>query len=86
MGTSDKLLFRIFGLKIPNDISMKELDRLLTRSGFILQSKVSAHYNYKHPNLKYILTIDAHDFRKEVKPIYIKKVKEALEELKEKEK
>ncbi|HCT62990.1 MAG TPA: hypothetical protein DIC19_02710 [Erysipelotrichaceae bacterium] len=81
MGADEKLMIRIFGRKVPNDITFKELSRFLINIGFILQTHKGAHYNFKHPNLVYILTIDSHDERKPVNKVYINKVKEALEEL-----
>jgi len=81
MGADEKLLAKICGNKIPNDITMNELNRLLVNLGFVQQSKNGAHYNYRHPELNYILTIDSHDFRQEVKTIYIKNVRIALSEL-----
>lgn len=81
MGADEKLLAKLSGKKIPNDITMNELNRFLLNMGFSLHSQVSAHYNFKHPGLEYIITIDSHDFRRDVNPIYVRKVIDALEEL-----
>ncbi|MGB7595372.1 MAG: type II toxin-antitoxin system HicA family toxin [Erysipelotrichaceae bacterium] len=60
---------------------MSELDRFLKSRGFILHSQDSAHLNYKHKDLVYILTIDAHSMKDQVKTIYIRKILSALDEL-----
>jgi hypothetical protein len=69
IGVNEKLLTRIRRHPAPNDITMSELDRFLRRKGFILHSQDSAHLNYKHRNLIYILPIDAHSMKEQVKAI-----------------
>lgn len=81
MGSTEKLWAKIRRHPLPCDITMNELDRFLRSKGFILHSRSSSHLNYKHKNLDYILTIVAHDFRDQVKPVYIKNVVIALDEL-----
>jgi len=66
---------------IPNDITMNELNRLMISKGFVLHSQNSAHLNYKHEKLKYVITIDSHNMKKEVKSIYIRIVLNAVEEI-----
>lgn len=81
MGVNDKLFKKMLRKPIPNDITMNELNRFLLSRGFILQSQNSAHYNYRHEKLKYIITIDSHNMKQEVKSIYIKMVLNAIEEI-----
>lgn len=81
MGKNEKLLNRIFGRKTPSDITFQELRRMLEHYDFILSTYNAAHYNFKHPNLTYIITIDSHDKSRPLNKVYIDKVKDALEEL-----
>lgn len=83
MGGNEKLLLKMRRKPVPNDITMNELKRLLISRGFILQSRKSAHLNFSHPNLNYILTIDSHDDRKDLKAIYIRKALQAIDEVEE---
>jgi len=81
MGQNDKLLDKMRRKPIPNDITMQELNRLLLSKGFELHSQNSAHLNYKHHMLKYVLTIDSHNVKNEVKSIYIKLALNAIDEI-----
>jgi predicted RNA binding protein YcfA (HicA-like mRNA interferase family) len=81
MGVNDKLLLKMRRHPVPNDVTMNELDRFLRSRGFVLHSQDSAHLNYKHKGLFYILTIDAHSMKEQVKAIYIRKILSALDEL-----
>jgi predicted RNA binding protein YcfA (HicA-like mRNA interferase family) len=81
MGANEKLLEKMRRIPTPNDITMNELDRLLRSEGFVIQSQNGSHLNYKHENLKYILTIVSHDKKQEVKVVYIKNTLNALDEL-----
>lgn len=71
MGNNEKLLEKMRRKPIPNDITMNELNRFMISKGFVLHSQNSAHLNYKHEKLNYVITIDSHNMKQEVKSIYI---------------
>ena len=81
MGSDEKLIKKIFRSEIPKDITFQELKRLLKNVGFVLQNQRGSHHSYKHAKLKYILTITAHSDKEQIKPVYIKIVKDALEDI-----
>ena len=78
MSKFEKFKSRIMQGKIPRDITCKELQSFMIQYGFELNSKSGSHYTYKHEGLDYLITIPMHDH---VKFVYIKDVRDAIQEL-----
>lgn len=84
MSTIQKLIEKFYRKPIPSDITYDELKRIASHFGCVIvdsgrNNRHSLHIN--HPSVSYGIPVPVHG--KCVKEIYIKKIKELIDSIKE---
>jgi predicted RNA binding protein YcfA (HicA-like mRNA interferase family) len=79
MSQFEKFKNTILSKSVPNDIQAAQLQSFMLKMGFSLHGVKGSHYNYKHKDLSYLLTIPMH--KESVKQAYIRMVRDAVREV-----
>ena len=80
MGHYEKLLHDIENN--PSDVKFDALHKLLTKvGGFDCRNGKGDHYNFSHPDLEDILTIDSRGKKGPLKAVYVKKALRLFKEV-----
>ncbi len=77
MSKADKLKAKILSGKSDRNITFQEAVAVLEREGFLLVHGEGSHHFFRHPKTRRVVNIPRHG--KEIKPIYVKKIREALQ-------
>lgn len=81
MGHYEKLYAAI--ANSPNNVRFDDLCNLLTKvGGFECHPGKGDHYNFSHPDLVEILTVDSRGKNKPLRPIYVRKALKAFRQVK----
>lgn len=78
MSALEKIWAKIKDRPYRSDITMNELHSFMLNVGFVLASQSSSHRKYKHEQAGCDIVIPCHDPRREVLPVYVKKVYELV--------
>jgi predicted RNA binding protein YcfA (HicA-like mRNA interferase family) len=74
MSAADKTWIKLKEKPFRADITMQELHTFMIKVGFILKNQNSSHRKYGHELIPSGIIIPCHDPRKEVLPVYVKKI------------
>jgi predicted RNA binding protein YcfA (HicA-like mRNA interferase family) len=77
VGTKDKLLAKLFHFPSDKTWAVADLIKLLELKSFSEVGGKGSHRVFQHPQLAAEITLAAHG--KKIKPIYVKKVREAIQ-------
>ncbi|MCA1963054.1 MAG: type II toxin-antitoxin system HicA family toxin [Prosthecobacter sp.] len=79
MSSKTKLLKKLNNIASDKNWTLADAEQLLTQHGFTMRNTGSSHRVWSHPSLASGISLAAHG--KDIKPCYIKIIREALAEI-----
>jgi predicted RNA binding protein YcfA (HicA-like mRNA interferase family) len=81
MAKAEKIIERIRSKPTPNNIKWDELVNVLTHLGYRTLNQAGSRRRFHHEQLNHVICLHRPHPDNEVKPVYIRQVREALEDL-----